>query len=117
MECQDWREYPDATPPSDAWLWSKVNSAWRKLPAKFRWDRAGIHFVLGWAVKDACGADGQLLLAITAAFLVYEVFESLKINDYCYPDVGGYMCGLLAYAFGLKAKLPIADWPNLLPWG
>ena len=94
-KCEDWTQYQEAVPPSAAWYWSETNGEYRKRPAKFRWDRAGIHFPVGIVLGLLGGEEGgwQFDICATGLFLAYEIRESDAIRDRAYPDIAGYLFG------------------------
>ena len=80
---------------------------WRRAPArKPRWDREGIHALLGLftglfplAALLFAGGDwwlgAALLFVVTWIFVQYENTEGSVIADYQYRDFGGYIIGLM----------------------
>ena len=71
-----------------------------KLP--WRWDRQGQHAVAGFLLTLLMFGSalfippviaGLWLLALTYAFIQYEVTETEDINDWAWPDIKGWMIG------------------------
>ena len=98
---------PDSSSPTE--YLEKDTLVWRKPPArKMRWDREGIHFVLGLFVGAilVAGRRGVVPLpfAITVVavwaflFVVYEISEGWRIKDMAYRDVGAALSGFLVSA-------------------
>ena len=109
------REHPGATrtsPPPDgnpAW-YIGGGGQWRKDPVGlWAWKREGIHAVLGAlsGLLIVAALFGQLPQGLAlgtvgimlAGFLAYEVTEGLRIRDWAYRDVGGWLAGFSACVF------------------
>ena len=73
---------------------------------KLAWGREGMHFILGLVVAGMVSISylfGSRDLVYHMVYLVqplmmvlficYEVTEGLRINDWAYRDIGGYMGG------------------------
>ena len=72
---------------------------------KPKWDREGIHALLGfivamWPLAALVWGTDMLLWSALAMqpvalllFLAYEITEGWRINDWSYRDIGGYMIG------------------------
>ena len=109
------REHPGATrtsPPPDenpAWYIGD-GGQWRKDPVgRWTWKREGMHAVLGALAgllivaalfghlpeSLALGTVGLML----AGFLAYEITEGLRIRDWAYRDVGGWLTGFSVCVF------------------
>ena len=99
--------------PSPEWRQDQDSGTWR-LPAEhgFRWDRQGIHALMGVLVallpwgpfwfsvslpEAMLGALIGLMamLATVYTFLRYEETEDARIRDHAYRDIGGFMTGFL----------------------
>lgn len=91
----DFRLFDKSTCPGEGWRWSTTLNKWRRDPAPFRKMRAGIHIALGLLVGYITLGDWQTLGILTLVFLAYERWESQVIFDEAYPDVGGYLTGLI----------------------
>jgi len=109
------RDHPGATrtsPPPDenpAWYIGD-GGQWRKDPvSRWTWQREGMHAVVG-ALSGllivaalfghlpqglALGVVGLML----AGFLAYEITEGLRIRDWAYRDVGGWLAGFSVCVF------------------
>ena len=109
------REHPGATrtsPPPDgnpAW-YIGGGGQWRKDPVGlWAWKREGIHAVLGvlCGLLIVAALFGQVpqglalgtVSIMLAGFLAYEVTEGLRIRDWAYRDVGGWLTGFSACVF------------------
>ena len=92
----DFRLFDKSTCPGAGFRWSETLNKWRRDPAPFRWDRFGVHFLLGILATWAC-PSWQTLAIVCALFAIYEIFESKVIFDEAYPDVGGWVSGMVAY--------------------
>lgn len=102
----DWRLYDPDNCPGAGWRWSDTLKKWRRDPAPFRFMRAGIHIGLGLIV-GLVSPDWQTLGILTAIFLCYERWESQRIGDEAYPDVGGYLGGMVAW----QGVITLGVWP------
>lgn len=98
----DWRLYDPKNCPGAGWRWSETLQKWRRDPAPFRFMRAGIHIVAGIAAAFIA-PDWQTLAILTVIFLCYERWEAQRIADEAYPDVGGFLTGLMLYYGAVKA--------------
>ena len=105
---------PDGPPgPSPEWRQDPDSGTWR-LPAEhgWRWDRQGIHGLMGgavalfpwlpfwftpnWIAAVSGMAIGVIAMAVaTHIFLRYEETEDARIRDHAYRDIGGYMNGFI----------------------
>ena len=109
------REHPGATrtsPPPDenpAWYIGD-GGQWRKDPVRrWAWQREGMHAVVGAlaGLLIVAALFGQLPhgLALGAVgimftgFLAYEITEGLRIRDWAYRDVGGWLTGFSVCVF------------------
>ena len=86
-------------------------------PRKFKWSREGVHFAIG--LYCSLLATAVMLLAteglmwaviamqpvVVAMFLVYEITEGRRLNDWSFRDIAGYMAGWL---FGLTLFVILA---------
>ena len=63
-----------------------------------QWDREGTHSLLGALVTYLYldGSSLELLLTVTGLFLLYEIREHVKINDWAWRDIGGYLTGIVS---------------------
>ena len=87
--------------PGEGWYWSENLLKWRRNPAPFKPMRAGIHLGLGLLIAWLF-PEWQFLAIMTVLFLAYEKWESDRIKDEAYLDIGGYFAGLVAYAALLR---------------
>ena len=88
--------------PGEGWYWSENLLKWRRNPAPFKPMRAGIHWILGFVAAALTIGWGRedgiwLLFLVTGLFLAYEKWESDRIKDEAYLDIGGYLGGVLSY--------------------
>ena len=72
---------------------------------KPKWDREFIHGFLGllvglfalvgmlWGTSTMFWGSIATGAVITFLFLAYEITEGLRINDWAYRDIGGYLTG------------------------
>ena len=90
---------------------------------RFRWGREGQHALVGAlvvvpaALAYALGSQALWWASMAVMqplalvmFLAYEITEGLRINDWAYRDIGGYMAGWL-FAMSVFVGLACA-----LPW-
>ena len=68
----------------------------------WRWDRQGQHAIVGFIVTMAAFLAALVMppvlvglwyLALTYAFIQYEVTETENVNDWAWPDIYGWMIG------------------------
>ena len=101
------RENRITSPPDGDPAWWYTGKRWRLEPArKMSWDREGIHAAFGLllgcllALALHTGIGVETVLRITAIsvvlFLAYEITEGLRLRDWAYRDIGGFMVGWLA---------------------
>ena len=100
------RENRISSPPNGNPDWWFTGRVWRREPArKMSLDREGVHgafgFLMGTLMALSLATDTLIwgilgVQAITLVlFLSYEITEGLRIRDWAYRDIGGYLIGWL----------------------
>ena len=110
------REHPGVTrtsPPPDenpAWYIGD-GGQWRKDPVhRWAWQREGMHAVVGRPGRPSDRRRPLRPASSTAShwgavgimftgFLAYEITEGLRIRDWAYRDVGGWLTGFSVCVF------------------
>lgn len=101
------------------WYREAETQQWRLDPArKLRLDREGIHVALGallgflpypalwWGQPELLMAVLLALALSTALFLAYEITEGIRIRDWAYRDIGGFLIGFVVVSVvGLALSL------------
>lgn len=81
------------------WFKEKSSGIWRLAPAKFRWDREGLHIPPGAGVGWTYYAgEIHLMWALIVLFLAYEITEDVRIKDQAYRDILGFVIGFSTVA-------------------
>ncbi len=86
-------------PNREGWYIGDGGQLRRDPVRKLRWDREGIHALVGlFAAVLLSYADNPALIAgsvmFFVGFLAYEITEGWRIKDWAYRDIGGYLVGL-----------------------
>ena len=93
-------------PPNGNPNWYRGDGGqWRLPPVGCSWKREGIHAAFGgvfgaFPMVSILGATWELLAASIAVqflgvvlFLAYQITEGLRIRDWAYRDIGGFLTG------------------------